>query len=113
MTKPSSGRRSPRLSLGAILAVIVVAGLLAGAPYIGSRISERKTASEYEGTVVRKTAGVRQSKYGSRAKYFLIIKTSKGERITVQVPAFIYDESVTGMHVSKRAGEPLPTLSKK
>lgn len=103
---------SRRTSIASLAAVALLAVLLGLAPYIGSRIASARQRSEYSGVVTARSISIRQSKYGARTGHWLEVRLVSGDVIRVQVPEELHQSTTIGSRIEKRAGDPLPKITK-
>lgn len=97
-------------AVAGIAAVLGIAGFLALFLFVPARCAGRHQALAFDGVIVKKEIAARESNYGTRVRYVLIVRKETGELVRLRVPRGIYERAVAGMPVRKEAGEPWPSL---
>ena len=94
-----------------ILATLATAAFLSLYVLLPAQSARRRQAVAFEGVIAKKQILSSESRiYGSRLRYFLIIREETGELVRFRVPRAMYDRALVGMPVRKDAGDTLPTV---
>lgn len=82
--------------IGAVLALFLV--------FAWNRCSQR-ALTDYEGVIVDRSAGYRESEQGSQPYFHLIIERGANDRITVKVDPETFQRSQVGMKIVSHKGK--------
>lgn len=114
MPRKARLRRPPPLAwrvLVVTLATLATAAVLSLYVLLPAQRARRHQAVAFEGVIAKKQILSSESRrYGSRLRYFLVIREETGELVRFRVPRAMYERALVGMPVRKEAGESLPTM---
>lgn len=99
--------------MGTVIAIFAgVVGLIGLVGFLVIKSYTKRKASSWTGVVVDKKvieASNRRSSQGDLDSYFVIFKTSSGEKVSLNVSYNLYSQFKVGDKAEKKAGESNPT----